>query len=174
MIQSSLLFLLKRWFLFTPVYQPDCSSDPEVTSIVGCFCCAMLTFDGSWRGNVLYSGWPDFKHTDTHTHPQWVYVACQFMANVQSSNLALWGELTLLQVIWWTQMIPHSNWHVRPRWRWTQRWITTNADENRSDVTLAQMLTDEVRFQSCIYITFSLIWQLKKYMSLYIYIYIEK
>ena len=45
---------LKRWFLFSPVDQPDCSSDPELTSIVRCFCSELSTADWSWRGNELF------------------------------------------------------------------------------------------------------------------------
>ena len=36
-------------FIFTPVYQPDCSSDPQ-----RCLCSVMSTADWSRRGNVLY------------------------------------------------------------------------------------------------------------------------
>ena len=41
-------------FILTPVDQPDCSSDPELTSGFDIFCSVMLTADWSWRGNGHY------------------------------------------------------------------------------------------------------------------------
>ena len=40
--------------IFTPVYRPDCGSDPRSWPLFfGYFCTVMLTVDWSWRGNVL-------------------------------------------------------------------------------------------------------------------------
>ena len=51
-ISSTLLGLIGV-FIFTPVYQLDCSS-VEVTSVVKSLCFVMLTSDWCWRGNVVY------------------------------------------------------------------------------------------------------------------------
>ena len=42
-----------RRAILTPVDQPDCSTDPDLTSTVGWFCSVLLTADWSWRGNGL-------------------------------------------------------------------------------------------------------------------------
>ena len=79
-------------FIFTPIYQPDCSRDQRrwpLTSGIA----IMLTADWSWRGNITVllrvngtersgrkkrgnlwwvlswvRGWPEFKHRHRHTH----------------------------------------------------------------------------------------------------------
>ena len=80
---------LKSGFIFTPVYQTDCSDQWRRSLFLKCLCSVMLTADWSWRGKVLLfmkfrwekkrerssvvsteltEGCSEFNHTDTHTH----------------------------------------------------------------------------------------------------------
>ena len=90
---------LKRWFIFTPVYQPDCSSDPELTSR---FCSA----DWSMRGNDFTAERRQRTRTRTTYAESWLHSEAE---SKQTLFLLLANSLLIQIKVIRLFVVNHSN-----------------------------------------------------------------